>query len=191
MASSNLYIAGEDRRKQIVEALGDLSVDYRGACRPPSFCELRPLTGWRLPWSQRSRIVRRELCATPGKAPASGPVVPRRQPLSAEVQQAIVGMREFVRTILTPTYAHVNDLGGKVCTAFDQGQTGEQVKATGLAMVSKVPFTTVLPGADDYVVRTAINLYCPGHLYQLLVQVAASKSPGGLLVLALRHSRGG
>ena len=108
------------------------------------------------------------VAAPPPSAPAPVPgSVPRRQPSSAEVQQAIDGMRQFVQTIFTPNHAQVNDLGDKVCTAFDQGQTVEQVKATGLQMVSKVPFTTVRPGADDYVVRTAITLYCPGHAPKL------------------------
>ncbi|MGI8759278.1 MAG: DUF732 domain-containing protein [Acidimicrobiales bacterium] len=76
-------------------------------------------------------------------------------------------MRPFVQTIFIPTHAQVNDLGNQICTAFDQGQTVEQVKATGLEMVSKVPLTTVRPGADDYVVRTAVALYCPGHASKL------------------------
>lgn len=103
----------------------------------------------------------------PNAPPPSPPPVPRRQPTSSEVQQAINGMRQFVQTIFTPSHAQVNDLGDKVCTAFDQGQTAEQVKATGLQMVSKLPFTTVRPGADDYVVRTAVTLYCPGHAPKL------------------------
>ncbi len=83
------------------------------------------------------------------------------------MQQAIDGMRPFVQTIFTPTHSQVNDLGNQVCTAFDQGQTVQQVKATGLEMVSQVPFTTVRPGADDCVVRTAVTLYCPGHASKL------------------------
>ncbi|CAN5188500.1 hypothetical protein BH24ACT1_BH24ACT1_09170 [soil metagenome] len=83
------------------------------------------------------------------------------------MQQALDGIRPFVQTVFPLTHAHVNDLGNQVCTALDQGQTVEQVKATGLAKVRKVPFTNVLPGADDYVVRTAITLYCPGHAPKL------------------------
>jgi hypothetical protein len=41
------------------------------------------------------------------------------------------------------------------------------VKATGLELVRKVPFTTVRPGADDYVMRTSVALYCPDHASEL------------------------
>jgi hypothetical protein len=73
----------------------------------------------------------------------------RRVPSPAEVQQAIRGMEQFVTfksglfgliaEVPTPTVAQVNELGDKVCTAFDEGQTVEQVKASGMAMAADNP----------------------------------------------------
>lgn len=105
---------------------------------------------------------------TPDRAEAteSAPV-PRRQPSDAEVEAALEGLRPFVRSIFSPGPSHVADAGDRVCTALDEGQSVEEVKAAGLEMVEKAPFTTVRPGADDYVVRTAVALYCPGHAPKL------------------------
>ena len=105
--------------------------------------------------------------ATPSAPPA--PVkVARRVPSAAEVQQAIATLPQYVHSILTPSPAQVAQLGDQVCTAFDQGQTFAQVKATGLQMVTQVPLTTVLPGGADWVVRTVVSLYCPGHASKLV-----------------------
>ena len=112
--------------------------------------------------------------ADPDPVPSSDPAeptepapVPRRQPSEAEVDAALEGLRPFVRSIFSPGPSHVADAGDRVCTAFDEGQSIEEVKAAGVAMVEKVPFTSVRPGADDYVVRTAVALYCPGHAPKL------------------------
>jgi hypothetical protein len=94
--------------------------------------------------------------------------VARRVPSAAEVQAAITALPQYVHSILTPTAAQVAQLGDAVCTAFDQGQTFAQVKATGLSLVTKVPLTTILPGGADWVVRTAVNLYCPGYASKLV-----------------------
>ena len=98
--------------------------------------------------------------------PASG-AVPRREPSSAEVAQALEGLRPYVQSVFSPGPEQVAEAGEKICTAFDEGRTVEEVKAEGLELVEKVPFTTVKPGADDYVVRTAVTLYCPGHASKL------------------------
>lgn len=102
----------------------------------------------------------------PPPAPA---MVPRRQPSVAEIDQAIAGLRPFVRSLLpiNPTHAQVSELGGNICTAFDEGQTVDQVKATGAQLVRRVPFATLLPGGDDYIIRTGVALYCPGHASKL------------------------
>lgn len=111
-------------------------------------------------------------------APFSPPALPaRRVPTPAEVQQAIRGMERFVTfksgllgllaDVPTPTAAQVDELGDKACTAFDQGQTVEQVKATGLTMASDNPWVTISEAGADYVVRTAVALYCPGHVDKL------------------------
>ncbi len=107
----------------------------------------------------------------PVPAPPPAPTtVPRRQPTSAEIDQAIAGLRPYVRSLLpiNPTHAQVAELGDKICTAFDEGQTTAPpaqpgVKATGAQLVKKVPFATLLQGGDDYILRTGVALYCPGH----------------------------
>ena len=101
-------------------------------------------------------------------APAAPVTVARRVPSAAEVNQAIATMPQYVRSPFTPTPAQVDQLGAQVCTAFDQGQTFAQVKATGLSMVTQVPLTTVLAGGADWVVKTAVALYCPGHASKLV-----------------------
>ncbi len=93
--------------------------------------------------------------------------VPRRVPSSTEVDQALEGLRPYVRSIFSPGPAQVAEAGDKICTAMDEGQTIDEVKAAGLELVKKVPFTTVRAGAGDYVVRTAVTLYCPGHASKL------------------------
>jgi hypothetical protein len=104
--------------------------------------------------------------------PVTVPPVPvgvaRVVPSAARVQQAISELPSYVHSILSPSPAQVAQLGDKVCTMFDQGQTFAQVKATGLQMVTQIPLTTVLPGGADWVVRTVVNLYCPGHSSKLV-----------------------
>ncbi len=108
--------------------------------------------------------------AAPTIPPVTVPAVvtvARRVPSTAEVQGALSSLPTYVHSILTPSPAQVAQLGDKVCTMFDQGQTVAQVKATGLQMVTQIPLTTILPGGADWVVRTVVTLYCPGHLSKL------------------------
>ena len=112
---------------------------------------------------------------SPAAAAAAAPAAPaaptqaaRRVPSAAEVNQAIATLPQYVSTIFTPTPAQVAQLGDQVCTAFDQGQTFAQVKATGLSMVTQVPLTTVKPGGADWVVKTIVGLYCPGYASKLV-----------------------
>lgn len=101
-------------------------------------------------------------------APAAPTKAPRRVPSAAEVNSAIATLPQYVSTIFTPSPAQVAQLGDQVCTAFDQGQTFAQVKATGLSMVTQVPLTTVKPGGADWVVKTIVGLYCPGYASKLV-----------------------
>lgn len=124
--------------------------------------------------------------APPSSAPAvaEAPVTPtaaqapaRRVPSPADVQEAIRGMERFVTfksglfellaDVPTPTAAQVDELGAMVCTALDEGQSVEQAKATGLAMAADNPWVTITPAGAEYVVKTAITLYCPGHADKL------------------------
>lgn len=102
-----------------------------------------------------------------GPAAGVSSQVARRTPSSAEVQQAIAGLAPYVHSPFTPSGGQVAQLGDEVCSAFDQGQPAAQVKATILQEVSQLPLTTISPGAADYVVRTAVTLYCPGHAAQV------------------------
>jgi hypothetical protein len=95
--------------------------------------------------------------------PAKFVPAPRTTPSASAVTKAIAGLRNFVRTPFTPTASQVGQFGDAVCSAFDKRQTFSQVKAAILQQVKKLPFTTVMAGAADYVVKTAVSLYCPGY----------------------------
>ena len=101
-------------------------------------------------------------------APPAPALAPRRVPSAAEVQQVIAGISSRVRLPLFVqiTPAHVADIGNRICTAFDQGQTFQQVKATGLAMVSQ--YVSVSDEAADYAVRQGVALYCPAYASKLV-----------------------
>ena len=91
----------------------------------------------------------------------------RTVPSAAQVQSAIQGITGLVQLPLffQITPANVADVGNRVCTAFDQGQTFAQVKSTGLSMVSA--YVPVSDAAADYAVRKAVQLYCPGYASKL------------------------
>ncbi len=91
----------------------------------------------------------------------------RTVPSAAQVQGAIQGITGLVQLPLFFQLqpSHVADVGNRVCTAFDQGQSFAQVKSTGLSMVSA--YVPVSDAAADYAVRTAVQLYCPGYASKL------------------------
>ena len=101
--------------------------------------------------------------------PPAPPAVERRQPSIAEIAQAIAGVRPYVKSLLplSPSRDQVVELGDKICTAFDEGQTVDQIKATGAELVKKVPFASLREGGADYIVRTGVALFCPGHASKL------------------------
>ena len=102
-------------------------------------------------------------------APAAPAKVARRTPTSAEVQAAIAELKQRVGGLLllvSPTPAQIDQVGDQVCTAFDNGQTFAQVKATGLSMIPAS--VTVSPATADWAVRQAVTLYCPGHASKLV-----------------------
>ncbi|HVS68678.1 MAG TPA: hypothetical protein VHE56_09015 [Mycobacteriales bacterium] len=90
-------------------------------------------------------------------------LAPRTTPSASAVSSAIAGLRSYVHTPFTPTSAQVGQFGDEVCSAFDQNETFAHVKSVILAKVKQLPFTTVSAGAADYVVKTAVALYCPGY----------------------------
>lgn len=111
--------------------------------------------------------------APPQAAPAPAPDLPakaaRRTPSATEVQAAISGLVQRIGGLLrlvSPTAAQIDRAGDEVCTAFDNGQTFAQVKATGLSMVPSS--VTVTPATADWAVRTAVSMYCPDHSSNLV-----------------------
>ncbi len=95
-------------------------------------------------------------------------LAPRTVPTAAQVNAAIAGISSMVQLpfFFQINAGHVAQVGNQVCTAFDQGQTFAQVKATGLSMVSA--YVPVTPAAADYAVRTAVSMYCPGYASKLV-----------------------
>jgi hypothetical protein len=106
---------------------------------------------------------------TPAVAAAAPVKVPRRTPSAAEVQSVITQLKQRVGGLLllvSPTPAQIDQAGDQVCTAFDNGQSFAQVKATGLSMIPAS--VTVSADTVDWAVRTAVALYCPGHANKLV-----------------------
>ena len=111
--------------------------------------------------------------AVAAPAPVAVPValvkVARRTPSPAEVNAAIAELKRQVGGLLllvSPTPAQIDQVGDQVCTAFDNGQSLAQVKATALSMIP--PSVTVTAATTDWAVRQAVTLYCPGHASKLV-----------------------
>jgi hypothetical protein len=102
--------------------------------------------------------------AAAAPAPPAAPAIPpRTNPSSAQVRAAISSLG----LPITPSESQARQFGDSVCDAFDQGQTFAQVKAAALQAASQVPLITVSPSAIDGGVRSAVNLFCPGHASKL------------------------
>ena len=65
--------------------------------------------------------------------------------------------------IVSINASEVAQFGDAVCSAFDSNTSYAHVKAEIMDKVKQIPFTTVAAGAADYVVKTAVKLYCPGY----------------------------
>ena len=91
----------------------------------------------------------------------------RTTPSASAVATAISGLKNYVHTPFSPNASQVAEFGDDVCSAFDAGKTYAAVKSEILAKVQQLPFTTVEAGAADYVVKTAVHLYCPGYASRL------------------------
>jgi len=94
--------------------------------------------------------------------------VARRTPSAGEVQTVIAELKRQVGGLLlliSPTPAQIAEAGDKVCTAFDNGQTYEAVKATGLSMIPAS--VAVTDATANWAVHQAVTLYCPGHSSKL------------------------
>jgi hypothetical protein len=87
----------------------------------------------------------------------------RTKPSASALASAVSGLKQYVHTIFSITSSEVAEFGNDVCSAFDQNESYPSVKSQITAKVKQLPFTTVTAGAADYVVRTAVKLYCPGY----------------------------
>lgn len=110
------------------------------------------------------------VAAAPAPAPAAAVVtgVARRVPTAAEVQGVISRLKKDIPMLkyFSIAPAQIDEAGEKICTAFDNGQSFAQVKATGLSMIPssiKVP-----PATADWAARQAVTMYCPGHASKLV-----------------------
>ncbi|MGN6474121.1 MAG: DUF732 domain-containing protein [Mycobacteriales bacterium] len=90
-------------------------------------------------------------------------LAPRTTPSASAVSSAIAGLRQYVNSPFTPTAKQVAQFGNDVCTAFDQGHTYSAVISEVEQKVHQIPFTSLKSGGADYVVKTAVSLYCPGY----------------------------
>jgi len=105
----------------------------------------------------------------PAPAAVAAAKVARRTPTGAEAQAAITEMKRRVGGLVALvgiTELQLAQAGDQVCTAFDNGQTFAQVKATGLSMIPAV--ITVTPPTVDWAVRQGVAMYCPGHASKLV-----------------------
>jgi hypothetical protein len=129
------------------------------------------------PTTKAPRVAAAPKAAAPAPAvtaPAPPPVVAtvtkvaRRVPTAAEIQGVITELKRRVPLLgfVSIAPAQIDQIGNQVCTAFDDGQTFTQVKVTGLSMI---PAGVSVPvGTDDWAVRKAVALYCPGHADKLV-----------------------
>lgn len=114
---------------------------------------------------------------TPAPAVTAAPVVTvpavvakvaRRVPTPAEIQGVIGELKRRVPLLnfVAVPATKIDEIGNQVCTAFDNGESFAKVKTTGLSML---PAGVSVPvGTDDWAVRQAVTLYCPGHANKLV-----------------------
>ncbi|HWA66190.1 MAG TPA: hypothetical protein VG899_07460 [Mycobacteriales bacterium] len=87
----------------------------------------------------------------------------RTKPSAGQLASAITGLKKYVHTVFSITTSEVDQFGDQVCSAFDKNESYASIKSQISAKVKQLPFTTVTAGAADYVVRTAVKLFCPGY----------------------------
>jgi hypothetical protein len=99
-------------------------------------------------------------------APTTAALPARRTPSAAEVNQVIARVHAMI-PLFTPTQAQIVKVGDQVCTAFDQGKTVAQIKATAMQMAGA--YAALIPaGVADSAVRTIVTLFCPGYSSKLV-----------------------
>jgi len=122
----------------------------------------------------RSTATTKPAATVTAAAPAASPApaaakVARRTPSSAEAVAAIAELKSRIgglAALASISEVQLADAGNQVCTAFDNGQTFDEVKATGLTMIPA--YITVTPATVDWAVRKGVAMYCPGHTAKLV-----------------------
>ena len=99
--------------------------------------------------------------------PKTAPALPaRRQPTAAEMNQVIASVHSLI-PLFTPTSAQIVTVGNQVCTAFDQGKTVAQVKATAMQMAGA--YAALIPDSvATSAVHTVVAMFCPGYISKLV-----------------------
>lgn len=97
------------------------------------------------------------------KKPSAPTLAARTTPTQTAVSNAINGLKKYVHTPFSINSSEVAQFGDAVCGAFDDNASFAHVKAEIMQKVKQIPFTTVADGAADYVVKTAVKLYCPAY----------------------------
>ncbi len=104
--------------------------------------------------------------ASASAATAQGPA-PRTSPSIEQLTTVIAQVKERIPMTFQPNASHVVAFGDAVCTAFDQGKSGSQVKGLVLQAASQLPAITVSAADATFAVGTAVNLFCPGYSARL------------------------
>jgi hypothetical protein len=162
-----------DAAPATAEAVADVVAEVPPETTSPT--EAPPTTA---PEARASAAARIAAPSEPAPAPpattAPAPVVeapvsvtvPRLNPTSFQVFQAIQQISTLV-PMFKPTEAQARQFGDTICTAFDQGKPYAEVKAGVLSAVTHVPGLSVSSSDADAAIRTAVELFCPGHKSKL------------------------
>jgi uncharacterized iron-regulated membrane protein len=98
-------------------------------------------------------------------APAAPKVDPRQRiPFTtAAVQAAATAIRQRI-PLFAPTDEQLRTFADAACTSFDQGQSKAQVQAAVSQAVSYVQGASLSAADAEFMVRTVVQLRCPGYL---------------------------
>ncbi|HEX2046828.1 MAG TPA: DUF732 domain-containing protein [Acidimicrobiales bacterium] len=158
-----------DVTEQAVQVAAPTTVAPATTAPAPTTTVARPRTTTKAPATTKTTQAAAPSTAAPAPTAAAPGKVARRTPSAAEVNSAIAQLKQRVGGLLllvSPTPAQIDQVGDQVCTAFDNGQSFAQVKATALSMIP--PSVTVTAATTDWAVRHAVTLYCPGHASKLV-----------------------
>ena len=98
-------------------------------------------------------------------APPSAAVA-RLNPSSAELQQAMRTLQPRAPSSRF-TEAHAREFGNQVCNGFDQGMSHAQVKKSVQQALAQAGMNMFSSADIDAAIRTAVQLFCPGHQSKL------------------------